>query len=150
MKHITRVMAALLVGVMAVSCSTFSDEANPYAAREAMKDMSGTWRLKTVTRNGVNITQQMDFTRFRLNLNSDGTYSIQNYLPFVVSGDGTWEVNDPQHPMLLTFKENGTAEGINLDFAYPIVDGSRALSITLSPGCHTNSYVYTLYRDKAQ
>ena len=150
MKHFARAIVGIAAAVTILSCSTFSDEANPYAAKEAMKDMSGTWRLKTVTRNGVNITQQMDFSRFRLNLNADGTYSIQNYLPFVVSGDGTWAVNDPQHPMLLTFKENGSAEGINLDFSYPIVDGSRTLSITLSPGCHTNSYVYTLYRDKAQ
>ena len=149
-KHIARALAAVIAAVMTVSCSTFIDETNPYAVKEAMKDLSGTWRLKTVTRNGVNITQQMDFSRFRLILHSDGTYSIQNYLPFVVSADGTWAVNDPQHPMLLTFKEEGATEGINLDFSYPVVDGNRALSITLSPGCYTNSYVYTLYREKAE
>ena len=72
---------------------------------------------------------------------------IQNYLPFVVSGDGTWSVNDPLHPMLLSFKENGAAEGVNLDFNYPFADGNRTISITLSPGCKSNSYVYTLGRE---
>ena len=150
MKHLSRALAVAIAALLTASCSTFIDETNPYAAREAMKDLSGSWRLKTVTRNGVNITQQMDFSRFRLNLNPDGTYSIQNYLPFVVSGNGTWAVNDPLHPMLLSFKEENADTGINLDFSYPVVDGSRALSITLSPGCHTNSYVYTLYRDKTE
>jgi len=138
------------LAMLMASCSTYYDETTPYAVKEAMKDLSGSWRLKTVTRNGVNITNQMDFTRFRLNLNQDGSYSIQNYLPFVVSGNGTWTVNDPLRPMLLSFKEEGAAKGIDLDFSYPVVDGSRALSITLSPGCHTNSYVYTLYRDKTE
>ena len=148
--HLATALAAIVATVMMVACSTFTDETNPYAVEEAMKDMSGTWRLKTVTRNGINITQQMDFSRFRLILDADGTYTIQNYLPFVVKENGTWKVNDPLHPMLLSFKENGEAEGIDLDFTYPVVDGSRALSITLSPGCHTNSYVYSFYRDKAE
>ena len=149
-KHIAAALAAMAVAAMMVACSTFADDTNPYAVEEAMKDMSGTWRLKTVTRNGINITQQMDFSRFRLILDADGTYSIRNYLPFVVKTDGTWRVNDPQHPMLLTLKEEGEAEGIDLDFTYPVVDGSRALSITLSPGCHTNSYVYSFYRDTTE
>ena len=149
-RNLTRVFAVAVTTLLTASCSTFIDETNPYAAQEAMKDLSGSWQLRTVTRNGIDITRQMDFSRFRLNLNPDGTYSIQNYLPFVVNAGGTWTVNDPLHPMLLTFKEQGADAGISLDFSYPVVDGSRAIRVTLSPGCPTNSYVYTLYRDKTE
>lgn len=149
-RHIATALIVVAVAAMMAACSTFTDETNPYAVEEAMKDMSGTWRLKSVTRNGINITQQMDFSQFRMVLNADGTYAIRNYLPFVVKRNGTWRVNDPQHPMLLSLKEYGEAESIDLDFNYPVVDGSRALSITLSPGCHTNSYVYSFYRDKSE
>jgi len=147
MKHLFKGIVMVVVALTMAACSTFNDDSNPYGTSEAMKDMSGVWRLKTVTRNGVEITKQMDFSKFRLHLNTDGKNRIENYLPFVVSNDGTWAVNDPQHPMQLSFKENGAAEGIDLDFNYPMSDGSRSLSITLSPGCPANSYVYMLYRE---
>lgn len=147
MKHITRLFLAVAAVALATSCSTFSDDSNPYEVSESAKNLSGTWKLQTVTRNGIDITKSMDFTRFQLRLNDDGTYSIQNYLPFVVSGEGKWAVNDPQHPMQLSFQENGTSEAVNLEFSYPVVNGQRSISITLSPGCHSNVYVYTLYRE---
>jgi len=147
MKHITRLFLAVAAVALATSCSTFSDDSNPYEVSESAKNLSGTWKLQTVTRNGIDITKSMDFTRFQLRLNDDGTYSIQNYLPFVVSGEGKWAVNDPQHPMQLSFQENGTSEAVNLGFSYPVVNGQRSISITLSPGCHSNVYVYTLYRE---
>ncbi|MBQ8047750.1 MAG: DUF5004 domain-containing protein [Prevotella sp.] len=147
MKYINRFFLAFAALVLMASCSTFNDDSNPYDVEEAVKDMSGIWKLKTVTRNGVDITKSMDFTRFQLQLNSDGSYHIQNYLPFVVNGSGTWSVNDPKHPMLLSFMENGASEAISLDFNYPVVNGDRAISITLSPGCYSNTYVYTLYHE---
>jgi hypothetical protein len=147
MKHITRLFLAVAAVALATSCSTFSDDSNPYEVSESAKNLSGTWKLQTVTRNGIDITKSMDFTRFQLQLKDDGTYSIQNYLPFVVSGEGKWAVNDPQHPMQLSFQENGTSEAVNLGFSYPVVNGQRSISITLSPGCHSNVYVYTLYRE---
>lgn len=147
MKHITRLFLAVAAVALATSCSTFSDDSNPYEVSESAKNLSGTWKLQTVTRNGIDITKSMDFTRFQLQLKDDGTYSIQNYLPFVVSGEGKWAVNDPQHPMQLSFQENGASEAVNLGFSYPVVNGQRSISITLSPGCHSNVYVYTLYRE---
>ena len=108
MKHITRLFLAVAAVALATSCSTFSDDSNPYEVSESAKNLSGTWKLQTVTRNGIDITKSMDFTRFQLQLKDDGTYSIQNYLPFVVSGEGQWAVNDPQHPMQLSFQENET------------------------------------------
>lgn len=147
MNKIFRIVIVCAIAALAASCSTFSDDNNPYDATEAVKNISGTWKLKTVTRNGVDITKTMDFSRFQLHLNTDGSYNIQNYLPFVVSEDGTWQVNDPQHPMRISFKENTSGEAFDLDFNYPVVDGQRAISITLSPGCHSNTYVYTLYRE---
>ncbi|WP_414688595.1 DUF5004 domain-containing protein, partial [Mucilaginibacter sp.] len=33
---------------------------------------------------------------------------------------------------------------VSTAFTYPIVNGKRQLSITFSPGCSNNSYVYVL------
>lgn len=146
MNRLTTIFLVLAALTMTVACSSFDDDSNPYGVEEAVKDLSGTWKLKTVTRNGSDITSAMDFTKFSLKLNNDGSYSLENYLPFVVSKDGTWAVNDPKHPFMITFTETGSAAPVALEFDYPMVNGQRAISITLSPGCYSNSYVYTMYR----
>ncbi len=137
---------ALMAALFVSSCSTFSDDTEPYNVQEAVKDLSGVWALKTVTRNNVDITSQMDFTQFRLNLNSDGTYTIDNYLPFIVMENGTWGIDNPLYPFLLSFKEVSANASLDVELSYPIVNGKRALSITHSPGCYTNSYTYLMER----
>lgn len=151
MKTLSIVKSAALATVMALTaaaCSSFDDDTNPYGVSEAQKNLSGVWKLQNVTRNDVDITQDMDFTQFALHMEDDGTYHIENYLPFVVSQDGTWATDDAQFPFRLTFTENGAQQGTQIDINYPIVNGERSLSITLSPGCSSNTYTYTLTRQK--
>lgn len=142
-KHIAMIAAAC---VAMASCSTFSSDEDSYKASEPLKDLSGTWTIETASRNGIDITEAYDFSKFQLHLNADGTFKMDNYLPFVVKKDGTWSTDDAQHPFHLTFKEGGETEGTTVELKYPIVNGERSLSIGLSPGCYTNTYVYTMKR----
>lgn len=145
-KILTMAIFACMTALMMTSCSAFSDDSDPYGGTEAAKNLSGVWKLKTVTRNSVDITSLMDFSKFKLNLNSDGTYTIDNYLPFIVLDNGTWSIDDPSYPFLLSFKEQSANAALDVELSYPVVNGSRALSITFSPGCFTNKYTYTLER----
>ena len=47
----------MLMSIM-VSCSTY----DVYDVEESAKDISGVWKLQSVSRNGVDITQSMDFS----------------------------------------------------------------------------------------
>lgn len=136
----------VLAGGIFASCSTFSDDTDPYGAVEGLKDLSGAWKIENVTRNNIDITRSVDFSQFTLHLLADGTYHIENYLPFVVRQNGTWGIDDPQYPFNLSFKENGQAENMTVELKYPISNGERKLFITLSPGCSSNKYVYQLIR----
>lgn len=146
MKHkIIRAIMVLAGGIVA-SCSTFSDNGDPYGTAEGVKDLSGAWKIESVTRNNIDITRAVDFSQFTLHLLADGTYHIDNYLPFVVRQNGTWGIDDPQYPFNLSFKENGQADGMTVELRYPISNGERKLFITLSPGCSSNKYVYQMIR----
>lgn len=143
---LTKAVVVCLTALATASCGTFSDDTDPYGGKEAAKDLSGVWKLKTVTRNSIDITTQMDFSQFTLNLNTDGSYSIDNYLPFIVRESGTWAIDDPSYPFVISFKEQSANASIDVELSYPIVNGKRALSITHSPGCYSNTYTYTLER----
>ena len=129
-----------MVGLLG-ACDTFRDDFSADSYSEAPKEMSGTWQLKTVSRNGSDISDAMDFSQFKLHMNSDNTYSLENYLPFIVEENGTWAVDDPVYPFALTFQEEG-GEPVTVEISYPIVEGKRNITLTLSPGCYSNSYVY--------
>ena len=137
------VIGAFLTLTMISSCDTFEDEMTPDSYSETIKHVDGNWRLFTVSRNGIDITKYMDFSRFHIVLNKDNTYEIKNYLPFIVKGNGTWSVDDPQFPCHLIFREDGADETVETEIGFLTVDGERQLTIKLSPGCHTNTYVYT-------
>lgn len=137
------VIGAFLTLTMISSCDTFEDEMTPDSYSETIKHVDGNWRLFTVSRNGIDITKYMDFSRFHIVLNKDNTYEIENYLPFIVKGNGTWSVDDPQFPFHLIFREDGADETVETEIGFLTVDGERQLTIKLSPGCHTNTYVYT-------
>lgn len=137
------VIGAFLTLTMISSCDTFEDEMAPDSYSETIKHVDGNWRLFTVSRNGIDITKYMDFSRFHIVLNKDNTYEIKNYLPFIVKGNGTWSVDDPQFPFHLIFREDGADETVETEIGFLTVDGERQLTIKLSPGCHTNTYVYT-------
>ena len=136
----------LIAGMAISSCSRLNDDFDPYDITESLKDLSGVWKIESVTRNDVDITNAIDISNFSLNLNADGTYTIDNYLPFVVRESGVWTTDNPQYPFKLIFKENGTEQGMDVELKYPIVNGERKLSITLSPGCESNHYMYQMKR----
>lgn len=144
-KSIQSVLFAAMCAAMA-SCSTFSSDEDSFNATEPLKDLSGVWTIESASRNGIDITEAYDFTKFELHLNPDGTFKMENYLPFVVKKDGTWATDDPIHPFHLTFKEDGASEATSVELKYPISNGERTLSIDLSPGCYSNTYVYKMKR----
>lgn len=132
------VIAALILFI--TSCKTEKIVPNP----EAVKDIKGNWQVLKATRNGADITSLVDFTQFKLVF--DGTnYTLTNKLPFLVSQNGTYSLDDPQYPFQIAFTP-AAAKTVATAFTYPIVNGVRQLSITFSPGCPNNSYVYTFQK----
>ncbi|MCQ2113887.1 MAG: DUF5004 domain-containing protein [Bacteroidaceae bacterium] len=138
--QIKYIFILMLISIM-VSCSTN----DVYDVEESVKDISGVWKLQSVSRNGVDITESMDFSQFALNLNGDGTYTIDNYLPFVVKENGIWSTDNPTMPFQILFKEESN-EPVKVELNYPTVNGARSLTIKLSPGCYSNTYTYQLKR----
>ncbi len=135
-------VVALLTILFMVSCDTFSASSDPDKNMEQVKDVSGVWQLTTVSRNGNDITDAIDFSQFKLHLKKDGNYTIENYLPFVVRHDGKWKVDDAYFPFHLYFTEEGAENQESTEILFPITNGERNIIITHSPGCVTNSYTY--------
>jgi hypothetical protein len=134
-------MSFLLV-VLAVMASCKAERVLPVA--EAPKDITGSWQVVSATRNGTNLAGLIDYSKFRINF-KEGGYAIENPLPFLVNADGKFSLDDPEYPFKITFTANG-GTAISTPFNYPIVNGKRQLSITFSPGCPNNSYVYVLQK----
>lgn len=134
---------AVFAALSAVSCDSYKDTDNPGKIVEADKNLAGVWQLAGVTRNGVEITDQMNCGQFKLHLEKSGRYTLENRLPFPVAHDGFWEVDDPAHPFQLTFTEDDViGDPESVEILYPIVDGKRRLTISHSPGCDANNYIY--------
>lgn len=125
-----------------VSCKT-----EAIITAESAKEIAGSWRIVQATRNGTDITAKFDFSEFNVLFNEDGTYRIQQPLPFIVAGDGSFALDDPQYPFRISFRETGSDGTVSSDFEYPIVSGRRNLLLTFSSGCTSNTYRYTLVRD---
>jgi hypothetical protein len=127
------------------SCGNFKDS-NIYTQEELDKHLEGSWGIAKVIRNGLDITSLMDFSQFKITFNPDLTYSIDNYLPFLVRENGTWNINDPKYPNLLIFVEDGADTEKISDIDYIIVEGERQIILTFTPGYKDNTYTYTLER----
>jgi len=108
--------------------------------KEPVKDVSGSWKVIKATRNGTDITAIADFTQFRLNF-ANGKYTLANKLPFLVTQNGAYSLDDPKYPFQITFTPDG-GNAVATAFNFPIVNGNRQLSLTFSPGCPNNTYVY--------
>jgi hypothetical protein len=132
----------VLLLCIASACNKFKDNSSSEVVPESTKQIDGEWQLSTVTRNGTDITSAMDFSAFHLILNSDSTYTLVDRMPFIVKKDGKWSVDDPKYPFHLTFTESGSGNGVTTEIKYPVVEGKREISLTLSPGCHSNTYIY--------
>jgi Domain of unknown function (DUF5004) len=113
---------------------------------EPVKDIAGEWRIVKAVRNGVDITTLTDFTKFRIRFTTDLQYTIQHPLPFVVSKNGSYALDDPKYPFRINFRQTGINEPVSTTFTYPVVNGKRNINFTFSPGCTANTYAYTLER----
>lgn len=131
---------ALLTTV--VSCKT-----EEIAVEESAKQIHGSWRIAEATRNGTDITDKFDFSTFTITFQEDGTYQLGQPLPFIVSRNGTYTLDDPQYPFQIKFEQEIGDGAVSSDFDYPIVEGKRNLSLTFSSGCASNTYRYTLVRE---
>ena len=130
---------------LAYSCDVFNEEVKVYT--ESEKNIEGSWKIISAFRNDVDITDLMDFSRFRVNFGNDGNYTIENYLPFVVSKNGGYALDDPQYPFHLVFTQEGGAEPLETSLSFPTVNAERQIGLTFSPGCGSNTYTYILKRE---
>jgi hypothetical protein len=135
-----RFYLVLMIALIAAVSSCKTEKIVP--GSEAPKDIKGNWRVIKATRNGTDLTSIIDFSQFRINFTDKG-YTLVNKLPFLVSKDGAFALDDPQYPFKITFTVTGD-KPVSTAFTNPIVNGKRQLSITFSPGCTNNSYVYVL------
>lgn len=138
--RLQKILLPVIVAATIASCTTKKE-----VLAEPIKNLDALWRIQTITRNETDITQFVDSAGFRLTLSPDNTYTLQgNNIPFVVNvAAGTWSVDDPQYPYKITFKPTDSTNSFTGNIATPVTQGNRTLSITFSPGCHSNAYVYT-------
>jgi len=141
MKKTYLLIFAIVLGLF-LGCAPSTDTGD-YS--EPDKDITGSWSVIRVVRNGQDITGMVDFSRFRINFLEDGTYNFENYLPFVVSEPGTWSLDNRQFAFKINFQTN-SQQTESLEFTFPIIDGKRQIQISGSPGCNRNTYTYLLQR----
>ncbi|WP_207534564.1 DUF5004 domain-containing protein [Desertivirga arenae] len=113
---------------------------------EPLKNIAGTWKVVQLTRNEEDLSERVDLSAFRLVLKEDNTYSFADKLPFVVSDPGTFSLDDPQYPFYLLLKPAGGMPEGKVSLQMPVKKGKTQLSMTLRPGCETNTYRYTFER----
>ena len=133
----------LFVSTLFFSCK---EEIISSVTEEPVKDIAGTWRVVSLTRNGEELTERMDLSKFRISFKDDGTYTLQDRIAFAVSEAGSYKLNDPQYPSsLLLTQPNQATQSVN--FQFPVVQGKRQLSLIFSPGCAGNTYQYNLVKE---
>ena len=136
----THLQLLLIMAVVLIASSCKTEKVLPQ--KEALKDITGNWQVIKATRNGTDLTNIVDFSQFKLNF-ANGNYTLENKLPFLVNQNGSFSLDDPQYPFKITFTAPG-AQPVSTIFTYPVLNGKRQLSLTFSPGCANNSYVYVL------
>ncbi|UAY55282.1 DUF5004 domain-containing protein [Arachidicoccus terrestris] len=111
---------------------------------ESTKTLNGTWKITKALRNGTDLTGRFDFSGFKI-VFQDGHYSLDSLVPFPVTTDGSFQLDDPQYPFRIYFTEEGK-EVRKLDMEFPVNQGVRNMIISFSPGCTSNTYQYTLQK----
>lgn len=109
---------------------------------ESVKDITGSWKIVKLIRNGEDMTQRIDLSKFRIVFNSDNSYTLVDKMAFVVDEPGTFKLDDPQYPFGLILTPQNSTESANITFQFPVISGKRELSLTMSPGCSSNTYQY--------
>ncbi len=140
-----KIVVKLILLLCLVQACTNVDDNAALSFDEPVKDISGSWQIVSVSRNGQDITEVFDFQDFRINFSADGTFTYENYVPFVTAQGGTWSLDDPQYPFTITFSSE-TSDPQEVPFSYPIVAGKRQIQLSFSTGCSSNIYAYTIER----
>lgn len=138
--------AIIVLGICLASLQSCKDEALALINEEPIKDIAGTWRVIQITRNGEDLSKRMRFEDFQIEFKNDGSYLVSDALPFIVDGQGAYQLNDPNYPFSLILKPSDEKDVLPVKFQFPIVDGERQLSLNLSLGCSSNTYQYTFER----
>jgi len=149
MKAISRlkgVVPILIISLIIGSCNLINN--TEIIPDEEVKSVEGTWYIIQALRNEADITSKMDFTKFRLHFNDDFTYTMEEYVPFIVNENGTYSLDDPLYPFILTFVGEESQTPLETKLYYPVVDGVRQIHLTFSPGCFQNTYTYVLEREE--
>lgn len=113
---------------------------------EPSKDITGSWEIVKLVRNGEDMTNRIDLSKFRLVFNGDSTYSLQGEMPFIVSQPGTYSLDNPKYPFFIRFESQDKTIKDTLKLVYPVVNGVRQISINISPGCSKNTYNYVFQK----
>jgi hypothetical protein len=140
----TRLIVLSLLALVVIMSGIMSCDDDTDPVLEAPKQLDGSWQITQVFRNEVDITGSIDVSKFRITFGGDGTYSIENYLPFIVRSNGKFSLDDPQYPFNITFREDATQETLSTGITYPVVRGKRQIHLSFSPGCVNNVYEYVL------
>ncbi len=113
---------------------------------EPVKEITGTWKIVSISRNGEQLEKRLDLSKFRITFNADGSYTLKNKFAFAVSEPGSYTLNDPQYPSALIMTQQGKETG-KVKFQFPVIEGKRNMSLTFSPGCEGNTYQYDFIRE---
>jgi hypothetical protein len=136
--------AAALMLLVAIALHSCKKE-RVVTPAEPLKEINGSWKIVKALRNGTDITNRFDFSRFRISF-TDNTYTITDPVPFIQTGDGTWAFDDASYPFKMNFQV-GTDPVKSAEIVYPIKDGVRNIVMSFSPGCTANTYQYTLEKE---
>ncbi len=109
-------------------------------------DLLGDWSVFSVTRNGMDISSDLNYASFSLKL-EDGSFSLSGVFPFPTLGQdmsfssGTWEFNDDFAPTQIHFINGGDRVPVTMTFpAFGLNNTSLGLKFAL--GCTGNEYIY--------
>ena len=141
---LNKIIFSLLGLLVLASCQK---EVSTVAYDESVKDITGKWKIVSLTRNGEDMTERVDLSKFRLVFNADGTYTLEDRFAFIVGAPGTFKLSDPQYPFSLSLTPQGAAAA-TIKFQFPVVKGKRQLSFNMSMGCVSNAYQFNFEREE--
>ena len=137
----TKSLAALIVGCLFLFSGCSKEPSS--ITSEPFKDIVGSWKVVKLIRNEEDLSSRVNFANFRMVFKEDGTYTLIDKMAFVVMKPGTYQLDDPQYPFFLNLKAEGVTEINKIKLSLPITAGKRQITLTMSPGCSSNSYKYT-------
>ncbi|WP_245893035.1 DUF5004 domain-containing protein [Parapedobacter indicus] len=147
MMKINVILPAVLLAFGLTALSSCEDGISNVSTAEAAKDITGSWKVVQLTRNGEDLSERLDLTDFRIDFNPDGTYTLAEQLPFIANAPGTYSLSDPQYPFALILRPEGVQEDVVARFQFPVVEGERQLSLSFSLGCESNVYQFNFERE---